>query len=201
MIKTLGVFAHIDDETFGMGGTLSKFLEEDTYLLYICQGRGDASDRLRLRAVMGYNATLRVLEYKDMTLDYSDIRNIADSISECINKWGISRVYTNCETDLHQDHSIVSKACKIACRPTRTQVNEFYEVEIPGASNDSFDTHSVLDPSQMDFKKRMLSNYSTELKDNLSPSSVGGLVAVNRANGSLVGEAYVERFKTVFRKI
>jgi LmbE family N-acetylglucosaminyl deacetylase len=44
MYRLLAVFAHPDDEAFGVGGTLAKYAAQDTYVTLICATRGEVGE-------------------------------------------------------------------------------------------------------------------------------------------------------------
>jgi LmbE family N-acetylglucosaminyl deacetylase len=44
MYRLLAVFAHPDDETFGVGGTLAKYAAQDTHVTLICATRGEVGE-------------------------------------------------------------------------------------------------------------------------------------------------------------
>ena len=140
MKRTLIVTAHLDDEMFGMGGTLIQMALDDPIMVKVvslCQGRDDENAKARLEAMAKIQDELQfgivVYPNYDLELDGVHLKAITKIIEDEIDDFQPERVFVVPETDIHQDHQIVSKATKIACRPSRTSVKELYEFQIPGS--------------------------------------------------------------------
>jgi LmbE family N-acetylglucosaminyl deacetylase len=162
------VSAHMDDEITGLGGFILKHSEEkNIYIISICKGRkGQENDRITsFSNIMDtLNVTYSFLEYNDLTLSLSDIPDIATKIDEIIKLFFIDTVFIPCESDIHQEHMIVSKAGKIAARPF-THVKNLYEYHIPGSNNFSLDTsyNTYFDVTTFkDEKLDLIKKYNTE---------------------------------------
>jgi len=188
MKRTLIVIPHLDDETFGIGGTLFKMCNEDpskVRVLALCKGRNYKNSVERKKAFhiiqehleFGYT----VLDHYDMELENVLLRDLTHVISSEIYKFNPERVITVSGNDIHQDHQITSHAVQIVVRPGKTPVNELLEFQIPGSepfTSTYFDT--VSDVSDVSLaKQRMLSYYTSENQPDLIQQ---------------------ERFKTVYRK-
>lgn len=188
MKRTLIVVAHLDDETFGMGGTLYKLCKEspkDVKVVALCEGRDEQNTNERTFAFAKIQDKLKfklsVYSYKDMELEMVPLKEITQIIENEIEMFAPKRIFTLNENDIHQDHRIVSHATKIAARPTRTSVEEIYEFKTPGCepySSTFFDTvHNIQDVIQI--KYWMCEQYNTEKQPELENK---------------------EYFKTVYRK-
>ena len=84
-MKTLvAIFAHPDDESFGIGGTLAKYSREDVKTYYVCATRGE-SGTVDAEALQGFNSIgeLRTNELecasKELGLQRVEYLNYRDS--------------------------------------------------------------------------------------------------------------------------
>jgi LmbE family N-acetylglucosaminyl deacetylase len=188
-MRTLIVVAHLDDETIGMGGSLLKMCKSNPLnirILVLCKGRDEKNSSSRLQAFAKIQNELKcqivVEDFYDMELDGVHLKEITKIIEGEMNDHSPDIVFTVSENDLHQDHQLVSKATKIACRPERSSVKELYEFEIPGCqpfNSTYYDT--TVDITAVLFEKiRLCKLYDTEKLPKLGD---------------------FERFKTIFRRI
>ena len=137
--RTMIIVPHLDDAEFGMGGTLIKLCKEnnpkDVKIVVLCEGRDAENAEARLKAyaknifLVGFQTC--VYHYKDMELELVPLKEITKLIEDELEDFKPSRIFTTSESDIHQDHQICAKAVKIACRPNRYVVDEFYEFMIP----------------------------------------------------------------------
>ena len=169
-MKILVVVAHLDDETFGIGGSLLKW--KDTHnikIVSICRGRNKENSAKRVSA---FNKVIQKLKcenyihyYYDMELDTERLKNITKVIEEQIFEFEPDIVITNSENDIHQDHKIISHATKIACRPSRNnRIKEILEFKIPDSepfSSTYFDTKVDISDVILD-KNELCMYYDTE---------------------------------------
>ena len=175
---TLIIMPHMDDESFLMGGYLTKFFgvpnNSKCTILIICgYGRDENIHKngayrlaqLRKNTQNLYNVEVKCLTYRDLTLEAQDIPNIAEQVVSILSK-GYKKVFIPAESDLHQDHRIVAQACKIALRnPENYGIREVYEcpADYSSLSHSSVHNNTVLelDPISIhDNKIRMSERYS-----------------------------------------
>lgn len=175
--NTLVVLPHLDDETFLMGGYLSKFFKKNSFfnctVLIICgYGRGETIDNgaSRLAKIIkntkNLNVHVKCLAYKDMSLNVTDIPEISGQVKSVIDELKPAKVFIPSENDFHQDHKLVAQSCKIALRqPEKSGVKEIYECLAPYSGfnhNDTPNANTVLklSTSEHDDKILMSERYS-----------------------------------------
>ena len=204
-MRTLIIGAHLDDETFGLGGTLIKMCREnpdDVKILTFCKGRDERNYEEREDAlfeiVTGLGCSATICDYYDLTLENESLSGLADTISDHIRRFKPERVICNSIDDIHQDHVVVSKATRIACRPfNQSTVKSLYEFKIPGSSEGEFNI--AVDISDVIADKLALCElYTTEIKDGIHPCSVNGIVGINYADGVRFGVSAAELLKVVW---
>lgn len=188
MKRTLIVTAHPDDETFGMGGTLIKMCKEDpknVKIVTLCRGRDDRNALVRLNSIAAVKNKLKFhqsqYDFYDLELENVLMKDITKIIDKEIDEFKPERIFTVSGNDIHQDHKIVSHACRISCRPTRTNIKELYEFKIPETepfSETYFDTvHDISDVLKE--KQALVEMYTSENIPVLEST---------------------EKFKTIYRK-
>ena len=175
MKRTLIITAHLDDETFGIGGTLAQLCSKDAGEVFVysfCSGR-DAENSIKrkdafceIQTMLGFNYIIG--SYFDMTLEQQLLKELTLRVEELIDGFDPKRIITVCENDIHQDHKLVSQAVKIAARPSRKPIDELLEFQIPGTQPFTatyFDT--VNDVSDvLSLKQKMFQKYTTENQPN-----------------------------------
>ena len=188
MKRTLIVTAHPDDETFGMGGALIKMCKIDptkVKIVTLCRGRDDINSISRLDAIAKIKNKLGFqhsqYDYYDLELERVLIKDLTHIIDKEIEDFNPERVFTVNGNDIHQDHKIVSHACKISCRPNRLNIQELYEFKIPETepfSETYFDT--IIDVYDVeDEKRKLIEMYTSERKPTVE---------------------CIEKFKTIYRR-
>jgi len=206
-MKTLVVVSHMDDESFGLGGTLIRLCQEDptqVKVLSICNGR-DIENKIERQTSFMNNmnklgCSCSVLGYDDLSLPDKPLHVLSDQIKEEIDKFEPERVITNSISDIHQDHVITSKATRIACRPYKSNVKVLQEFKIPCSSGDDTFNIAVDITGVINEKIEMCCLYQTELcDDGYKPNSLIGIRNVNRGDGILYGIGYIELLRDVWR--
>lgn len=170
MKRILVVVPHLDDETFGIGGSLAKWKKEgkQIHLLYLCKGRDLDNSIARIiandRILDELEISRAVLPYEDFSLEQVKLSELTKTIEIIIEWFNPDTVLTVSECDLHQDHQVTNKAVRIAARPERSNVKEIYEFEIPGSApytNIYYETlHDISD--YVEQKQRFMNYYVTE---------------------------------------
>ncbi len=211
-MRRLIICAHLDDEAYGLGGSLTKWSEQgdEIKVIVLCHGRGTDDIQPRLKTfkdnMQRINVECTVFKYFDLTLEKEDLTTIVNDIQLQLIYFQPEAVYCTSEDDLHQDHQIVSKATRIACRPTSEfSVKQLYEYYIPASSDWNFQStqwNVFSDISNYsDSKHAMISDYKTEAKENVNhPGNPYSCLEINRADGIKVGYTYAEKMKLIYER-
>jgi len=128
MQNVMVIVAHPDDEVLGCGGFIQNLVKagSSVYVLYANAGyvlrkytSGSVDDvKNQIDNVNGYLKTSGYVlgQFTAGEMDTYPIRELVDFISEQLKAYNIDTVITHADTDLHQDHIAVNKACMVCCR-------------------------------------------------------------------------------------
>jgi LmbE family N-acetylglucosaminyl deacetylase len=204
-LKTLVVVAHLDDETFGLGGTLLKLCKEDhnnVKVLVMCKGRDRENAEIRMENFYEIFTRLRcvgvICDNYDLTLHEKPLNVLADIISDHIRRFEPDTVICTGIDDIHQEHGIVSRATRVACRPHTTNVKELLEFKIPGSSTEDYNI-AVDITDELPEKIDLCGRYVTEIKDGkVHPNSIQGILDINIGDGTRFGLGAAELLRVVW---
>lgn len=213
-MKTLVICAHLDDESFGLGGKIIEMTNngpEDVRVITLCRGRSSIDGEKRLHAFTSIMEELKcqfkVHDYKDLTLDSANFIDLVAVIQHEIDSFRPQRVFSTSENDLHRDHRVIAEATKLACRPLgKCSVKELYQFKIPGASDWSFSPscfNVAFDISPFIEKKiEFCSRYKSEIKQDgfPGPGTLEGLKLACKADGHLYGLHFAELCRLVYKR-
>jgi LmbE family N-acetylglucosaminyl deacetylase len=150
--KALIVCAHLDDELFGVGGTIRRLIQKGVVVDVIVM-TSQVYERLNsgkfqrkfseVTAVT--KAEIGISEYFWSGLVDTSVQNsirehiavLEDRIDHGLYQW----IFTHTEHDLHQEHVLVSQATKIAARPNLnvfSALKGLFAYEVVGSSNSVF---------------------------------------------------------------
>lgn len=134
-MRILIVAPHVDDEMFGMGGTLlwHKACGDEIRFLWFTQAR-NTSDYCK-HVAKYFNAQHEFLDFKDQELDTYPIKALIESVEIRVQSFQPDIVYTSFDSDLNMDHRLVSEAVKVTCRPYKfDKAPIVYMFRIPGTT-------------------------------------------------------------------
>jgi len=195
MKNILVVVAHLDDETFGMHGTIQKLKKDNNITIYVmCKGRDNKNSDQRLKAIFKIYKDINVIvdSYYDLTLDRESQNIISDKIRNVIIENDIDVVYTNAN-DLHFEHCIINRCTKVASRDI---VKELYEIYIPGSSNITQFNSKVIENINITNKIDACKKYSTEISNNL----INKIEISSKFIGLSFNYDNAELFKLIYKK-
>jgi len=167
-MKILVIVAHLDDETFGMGGTLIELSKNNTVkVISACKGRNiDIESRTKVFHDLGkkYGYKTEILGYNDLSLHDIPLSELSNILKSKIDSFNPSVVYTTAN-DLHYEHGIINRCVKVAIR--NTSVKKLLEIFIPGSSD--FNTFNINSYKQIKIHKKIKSvkKYETEISKKL----------------------------------
>jgi LmbE family N-acetylglucosaminyl deacetylase len=220
--KVLIVVAHSDDESLGMGGTISKHVNngDDVFVISMTDGVGSRENVkpvfIEERNFAAKNASkilgfewFKLNNFPDNKLDSVPILNVIKEIEKAKLDLKPNLIYTHSSSDLNIDHRIVCQSVLTAFRPQPNE--EFEEIrtfEIPSSTD--YGHKSVTDifcPNlyvNIEFfienKINALKQYDLELRNEPHPRSIESVKNLAKYRGSQVGLFYAESFE-VLRKI
>lgn len=138
---------------------------DDARIVILCKGRNDENFNERFKVFKQFMNQLNfgycVNDYYDLGLEKYKLSDIADFILDEIKEYKPHRVITSSEYDLHQDHVIVSKACKIASRNIVPELLEAFNPCTKIVQEHYFDT-SLNIRNQFKYKIEMCKKYASE---------------------------------------
>jgi LmbE family N-acetylglucosaminyl deacetylase len=212
MNRILIVTAHLDDETFGLGGSILKWREQgySVKVLSVCKGRRNHNLFINRQKAFMDICKENSLDYVigdnfDLELTEDDFGPVSELIRSHVEIFRPHIVYSTSETDLHKEHRLVGNATKLACRPSSSTVQELYQFYIPGASDYSFEDNNYnvfLDITKYtEQKKEMILKYETEIKeDENSIGNPNAIMELNRSFGIVSNCGYAEKARLIYKR-
>ena len=153
MEKILVICAHPDDETLGLGGTISLHSKngDKVNVLILTDGESagtKSKKKILLRRKQSEKAcsilgikNVEFLNYPDQKLDTISLANLSHDIEIMIRKYAPSIIYTHFWNDLNIDHSLTAKATLTATRPgSPTSVKKILAYEVPSSTEWQIDS-------------------------------------------------------------
>lgn len=207
-MNVLLLLAHADDESLGVGGTISRLLAEGHRLQLITMSEGIV--RLRTSSddnLPAYRRACEILQLEDyQTLGYADQQFDAFPIAELANavthslSFDPDWIITHADTDLNKDHQIVSEIAKIIGRPRKRPVR-ILGCEIPCGSiwkGVPFPAQFYVDiSSTLPIKLNAFEQYQNEIRTFPDPFSTEGLETLAKFRGMESGHLAAEAFQVI----
>ena len=214
MEKILVLCAHPDDETLGLGGTLSLKSQNGNqiYVLFFTDGESSRNkttkDDIILRQKQAEDACkllgikkVKFLDYPDQKLDTFPTLEIAKQIENVIKEWKPSEIFTHYWGDVNQDHRKIFEATKIAVRPQpSSKIKKIICYETPSSTDwglfpESF-TPNLFVNIDKTIKKKIsaLKKYKNEIQKFPHPRSIDSVIIRSKYWGSTIGDMNSEAF-------
>lgn len=150
--RALIVCAHLDDELFGVGGTIRRLVSGDvgvdvivmTSQVYERVNSGTFQRRFT-EITEAIKSGIGVRQYYwsglvDMHIQ-NPLRSHIEVLEDRLFNGNYHWVFTHTEHDMHQEHVLISQATKIAARPNMdvfSTLKGLFEYEVVGSSNSIF---------------------------------------------------------------
>ncbi|MDB2399771.1 PIG-L family deacetylase [bacterium] len=212
MKNILILAAHPDDETLGMGGTISRLSSEGHNIRVVTFTDGESS-----RGETYENRNPKLQEVSDIlgisSFDYGDFPdNAMDSVSlldlakfiESNKEFDPDIIFTHNHSDLNIDHTLVYKATLTAFRPQFGKSVDIYSYFVPSATDynpdNNFNGNNVyFKLSEYDVNRKMsaLRVYDAEMRPYPHTRSYDNVKSLINVWGSEVGTQYAEKFKLI----
>ena len=217
MKKVLIICAHPDDETLGLGGTLSLYKKTDhsCKIIFFTDGqfgrdstkkgiqnrRNDAKNACKILGI----TDLEFFDYKDETLDSVPVVELSCKIENEIKKWKPEIIFTHFWGDVNQDHRKLFEATMIAVRPSpSSKIKQVICYEVPSSTDwglCKFVPNYFVDISSTINKKiNAMKKYKNEIEKYPHPRSLESIKNRSAYWGSSIGKTFAESFFIV-RKI
>lgn len=214
MKNILIIAAHPDDAELGMGGTISKLSKDNNITLCIlCKGNKPGKEYVEKKRIKALYKNIKTLGIKKLYLNnFSDVSldtiphiEITKYLNDIISKVKPEIVFTNHENDIHVDHSTLSKAVKVSCRPKHNNtIKALYEFPIPGSTEWSFKNVNfntfVNITKHANKKYKCIRRYKTEINNLPDPLNVDFIEYRDYYYGSISGNKKAEPFICIYRK-
>lgn len=216
-MKVLVVAPHMDDETFGMGGTIARHVaaRDEVHVCIVCKRAYDhkftpelvereRSAAMQAIALLGCGSPT-FLDLRDELLD-ERLLDVIVPLEDCVGRIRPEVVYTVHRGDTNQDHRAVFDASVVACRSVaKHRVRRFlcYEVlssteQAPPFPERAFLPNLFVDIAPfVDLKVDAARAYETELRQSPHPRSPEGIRTLARYRGMQVGLNAAEAFVVV----
>ena len=199
----LVICAHIDDETYGLGGTLLKLanpeLQNKIKVITFCYGLGGVDED---RIIRYYNNLddIRcdgvVIGYNDVTLESVSTLELSQELNETIATLmpEPNIIFTHTTSDTHNDHKVVSALVDVWSRSKNTSIFHFFTGANTEWSDKSPEGKLFIDITGFEKdKQRLIKRYKKYPKNNpLHPKKIK---AKDSYFGSLVGVKSAEVFE------
>lgn len=207
-MQVLLLLAHADDETLGAGGAVQRFLAEghEVQLLIVSdgvvamrEGGGDNRDALGSACGLLGISDWTCLDFPDQRFETFPVAEMANRVSQQMKPADL--IITHADTDLNQDHRIVSEVAKIVGRP-RGRATSILACEIPAVSRwngKSFSPNFYLSltEAQLETKIKAFQHYQNEIRHFPDPYSEEGLRNLARFRGQESGAQAAEAFRVI----
>jgi LmbE family N-acetylglucosaminyl deacetylase len=207
-MNILVIAAHMDDETFGMAGTIAKYTAsgDSVHVLILTDscsaqypGNSDILVRKRnecLAANKILGSAVEFLDFPDMRLDTVPHIELNNAISKAVERINPETVYTHWRGDLNKDHRIAHESTMVACRPI-SGVKKILCYEVPSSTElgDGFWPNYYVDIMDF-FNKKMdaIIKYKTELRGYPHPRSIESIYSLINKRGSEILTKCAEAF-------
>tara|TARA_B100001250_G_C19800942_1_gene791028 strand:+ start:1399 stop:2082 length:684 start_codon:yes stop_codon:yes gene_type:complete len=214
----LVIVAHRDDETFGCGGTISKYIKQNWKVFAISMTDGVSArastnkseiekrhkNSLKASKILGF----KWLEdfsgkFQDNKMDKENILEVIKVIEKAKKHIKPELVFTHFPHDLNVDHQIVSNATMTAFRPKSKEVcKKILAFEVPSSTDYANFKKKIFKPNyfvniEKFWKKKLqaLKAYSNEIMKYPNSRSLKGLENLAKYRGNQVGLKMAESFQ------
>jgi LmbE family N-acetylglucosaminyl deacetylase len=159
-MRILIVAAHADDETFGCGGTIRRYVEEgnDVYVSILSDASAKYNDqrmideRKKMADVAGRILGVKKIfahDFKNLCLDQVGQLSITHVVEEDVAEVNPDMIFTHAEFDINRDHEIAYGSALVAAR----NIPRILTYEIPVSTTSEFRPNFLVDITRTYEKK------------------------------------------------
>jgi len=199
-VKILAFGAHPDDIEIGVGGTLSKCVEEGHdvtgIVMTLPQDKRVRRRESKIAAdILGINITLLDISFDDLFFS----RELTKKIDDVLDEYSPDVIFTHWDGDSHQDHNALTGGVIAATRMNKCSVY-MYEQTLPGGIvPDSFNAQVYIDISKsMDTKIKSILAHKSQHEKN-GEWWMQGIQGRAKFRGYQINTQYAEAFQVVKR--
>ncbi len=218
--KIIAFFAHPDDETLAMGGSLNKFKSEgcEIFVTIPCTGinarRNKQNIKKRKKSLSILKSDcLKALKYlgvkknniffgkfSDNEIDNHSLLSLTHWFENILEKIKPDTVFTHHRFCTNIDHRYCHEAAVLATRPMFKHNINLISAEVPSSTGyvkpAQWEPNFFIELSKKDIKKKIeaMEMYSTEKRIYPHPRSPEALEAYAKVRGSESGYKYAESF-------
>tara|TARA_Y100000389_G_scaffold194108_1_gene223688 strand:+ start:430 stop:1095 length:666 start_codon:yes stop_codon:yes gene_type:complete len=217
MKKIIIIAPHADDEILGLGGTISKYVENSFQVVVLIMTNASIKNpkrfpvslikKIRKEAEVAnkFIGVSKLVFYDFPALDINDsyIGKIADTIQKDILKYKPTKVFIPSLEDIHSDHKVIHQACLVACRPINNfKIQEVLSYETLsetewGITQFNPNKYEILKKKHLLKKINAFKKYKTQIQKNFHPRSENGIKSLSKYRGTNISVEYAEAFKII----
>ena len=217
MNKVLVIATHPDDETLGWGGALLRHMQNKDKIFWLIMTK--MSDKkiwnkksiiLRDKEIKSVSKAYKFkkiynLGFETIKLDTYPINKVTKKLSEVVNNCKPNIIYCPNETDVHTDHQITYKACRILGKSFRFPfIKKILSYEVLSETDSNFFEKKLFKPNYfiniekyLEKKIKIMKIYKSELKKFPFPRSAETIRSLSKIRGSQSNFKNAEAFKLI----
>lgn len=222
MATILVIAPHPDDEVLGVGGTISKKVNQGHHVYVAILTNACKSDPVKftqekLENVRNeaksacFSLGVKDVYFEDFpapALDQFPGYKMAEAVAKIIKETQAHTLYIPFRGDIHNDHKAVFDACMVASRPVgkNYSVKKILAYETMSETEWAYpfageffvpNKYEVLEFAHFEAKLKAMSHYKSQLRDFPNPRSLEALEALAKYRGSTVSADRAEAFMVI----
>jgi LmbE family N-acetylglucosaminyl deacetylase len=212
--NVLVISAHADDESFGMGGVLTRLARQPEVSLNWLIMTSIWEPKWNVAAITSREKAIQSVtrlagfqrvtqwEYQDNKLETYPINDLQERLIAVLEDCRPDTIFTPSIWDFNHEHRLACELVEMSSKPYYTKyVDEVVAYEIPSSSDAAFSTLRQF-PANLYFdiegcvegKLELVRHYDTELHRFPHPRSSEYLESLSRVRGGESGFEYAEAF-------
>ena len=217
MSKILVIATHPDDETLGCGGTLLRHLKNKDKVFWLIITKMSDKNTWSKNSILKRDKEIKLvsnsykfkkvynLGFETIKLDTFPMNEITKKLSDVVNDCKPSIIYCPNETDVHTDHQVTSKACRILGKSFRFPfIKKILSYEVLSETDSNFFEKKLFKPNYfinienyLEKKIKIMKIYKSEFKKFPFPRSDETIRSLAKIRGSQSNYKSAEAFKLI----